>query len=176
MQSARPGRQRGHNKVTRELAALMDRGGAHPTASGARLYQGREQASARRRLSPSMLQEQGVSLGNQGTPTMLQLLREPAAWRGLGGRGAWLTRGLHEHSHIYIYSTSTFQNPSIQPPCLMDPKLFLSASQSSFPDAHPRLLLHKELGHESTSCKFTALWKEAGFPKQAASPLRKGRR
>lgn len=105
MQSARPGRQRGHNKVTSELAALMDRGGAHPTASGARLYQGGEQASARRRLSPSMLQEQVVSLGNQGTLTMLQLRREPAAWRGLGGRGAWLMRGLHEHSHIYIYST-----------------------------------------------------------------------
>lgn len=103
VQSARPGRQRGHNKVTSELAALMDRGGAHPTASGARLYQGGEQASARRRLSPSMLQEQVVSLGNQGTLTMLQLLHEPAAWRGLGGRGAWLMRGLHEHSHIYIY-------------------------------------------------------------------------
>lgn len=174
VQSARPGRQRGHNKVTSELAALMDRGGAHPTASGARLYQGGEQASARRRLSPSMLQEQVVSLGNQGTLTMLQLLHEPAAWRGLGGRGAWLMRGLHEHSHIYIYST--FQNPSIQPPCLTDPKLFLLASQGSFPDAQPRLLLHKELGHKSTSCKSTALWKEAGFPKQAASPLRKGRR
>lgn len=77
------------------------------------------------------------------------------------------------HIYIFIYS---FQNPSIQPPCLTDPKLFLLASQSSFPDAHPRLLLHKELGHKSTSCKSTALWKEAGFPKQAASPLRKGRR